>query len=148
MSPFERARIVAAAVAAGSCFLLAPGAHATKPCPPAPCDGPTGKFDRSSCEALADWVAEGIITKVVHHREGPPLAKDFAEFTFSVRRWEKKARGVGAELRFKVGWCENQQELPADTSGTFRFFGKATASQLSRGSVYLHFERVAVADAR
>ena len=148
MSPFERARIVAAAVAAGWCVLLTPGAHATKPCPPAPCNGPTGKLDRPSCEALADWVAEGIITTVVHHREGPPLAKDFAEFTFSVRRWEKKANGVGAELRFKVGWCENRQELPADTSGTFRFFGKTAASQLSGGSVYLHFERVVAADAR
>ena len=110
--------------------------------------GPDGEARPPELRGLADWVAVGAITKVVHHREGPPLAKDFAEFTFSVRRWEKKANGVGAELRFKVGWCENQQELPADASGTFRFFGKTAASQLSGGSVYLHFERVVAADAR
>jgi hypothetical protein len=148
MSQFERKRLIVAAVVAGWCVLPAPGVHATKPCPPAPCQDPSGKFDRPSCEALADWVAEGIITKVVHHREGPPLAKDFAEFTFRVHRWEKKASGAGAEVRFKVGWCVNEQELPADTSGIFRFFGKTTASPPAGGSVYLHFERVVITDAR
>jgi len=113
---------------------------ATKPCPPSPCDAPSGEFDRTTCEQLAAWVAVGTISRVAHHPEGPPTLKDFAEFTFRVERWEKGTGKMGHEFRFKVGWCDNQQQLPKDTSGLFRFFGTTSSSEnLPR---YLFFERL------
>lgn len=119
-------------------LIAANGLEATKPCPPSPCAS-SGQFDRVKCRQLADWVAAGVITDVIHHPEGHPLWKDFAEFTFHVQSWEKGSGKQGQEIRFRVGWCDNRQELPKDISGSFRFYGMtATAG----GNQYLHFERV------
>ena len=120
-----------------------PMARATKPCPAAPCADATGSFDRHVCEKKADWIAEGMITKVRHHREGAPLNKDFAEFTFVVQRWEKKHQGTASKFRFKVGWCENGQELPSATTGLFRVFGLAPVPGSSTEPRYLYIEHVA-----
>ncbi len=110
--------------------LLQPNAiRATKPCPPSPCPEPSGALARSRCSEAAEWIAVGVVSRVVHHREGPPLSKDFAEFTFTVKRWEKGAGKTGQKIRFQVGWCDNQQELPNDTSVPFRIFGAAAGPQ-------------------
>ncbi len=76
-------------------------------------------------------MAVGDVSSVVHHPAGPPLSKDFAEFTFTVRRWEKveRKRKAGQTYRFTVGWCENQQELPRETTGPFRVFGTSPGAQ-------------------
>jgi hypothetical protein len=55
-------------------------------------------------------------------------------------RWEKCTGKMGQEFRFKVGWCDNQQQLPRDTSGWFRFFGTTSSSESQ--SRYLFFERL------
>jgi hypothetical protein len=86
-------------------------------------------------------VAVGRISKVVHHPAGYPLLKDFAQFTFTVERWEKGDRTTRRELRFKVGWCENQQEPPTDKSGQahqVRIFGAPASS--SGEPRYLYIE--------
>ena len=98
-------------------------AAGTKPCPPSPCLLENGTLDRARCTDLAAWVAVGTIENVVHHEAGPPLLKDFAEFTFRARKWEKGSGHDGQRIRFRVGWCQNAQALPKDTSGAFRFFG-------------------------
>ena len=123
-------------------LLLAPAGDlaATKPCESSPCQAPSGELDRPRCQQLAAWVAVGSISSVVHHREGPPTLKDFAEFTFRVQRWEKSTGQVGQKFRFKVGWCDNRQELPKDTSGLFRFFGTTSTPDGKPG--YLFFERL------
>ena len=69
-------------------------ALSTKPCPPPPCES-HGKLDPEKCQTLAAWVAVGTISNVVHHEQGPPLSKDFAEFTLTVQKWEKGAGKVG-----------------------------------------------------
>jgi hypothetical protein len=122
---------------------LPPAAHATKPCLPPPCETGGGAIDVAKCREIAAWVATGTITGVVHHEQGSPLFKDFAEFTFTVRTQEKGAGLVGREIRFAVGWCENAQPLPKDTSGTFRMFGLALPADPSIPNQYLHFEPVA-----
>jgi hypothetical protein len=137
-----RSHIVAAWVTLALGVAVTPAALATKPCPPSPCENGMGQFDRTRCEASADWIAQGTITKVVHHREGPPLAKDFADFTFRIERWEKKADGVGPEIRFKVGWCENRQELPPRTDGLFRVFGLFPSRASPHDPRYLFLEPV------
>jgi len=105
-------------------FLLPPSALLpTEPCPSSPCQEPSGALTRSRCNEAAEWIAVGDISEVVHHKQGPPLSKDFAEFTFTVKRWEKGTGKTGRKLRFHVGWCDNQQELPKDTSSPFRVFG-------------------------
>ena len=113
---------------------------ATKPCESSPCQAPSGTLDRPKCEQQAAWIAVGVVSRVVHHREGPPLLKDFAKFTFRVQRWEKGSGKVGQEFRFKVGWCDNRQELPKDASGLFRFYG--TAPSADGEPRYLFFERL------
>lgn len=115
---------------------------ATKPCLPGPCDAPGGGTDIKKCESVADWVAVGTISKVVRHEQGPPLLKDFAEFTFTVKAWEKGQGKVGQEIRFQVGWCENTRPLPKDTSGLFRFFGKTLPAEPTLPNQYIHFEPV------
>jgi hypothetical protein len=95
--------------------LAARPVEATKPCPPSPCRSPSGELVRPACEEAAIWVAVGVISRVVHHPQGPPLSKDFAEFTFTTERWEKGDGKAGQAFRFKVGWCDNQ-EPPRGTS--------------------------------
>jgi hypothetical protein len=102
---------------------------ATEPCLRSPCEDSSGSLVRSKCFEAAAWVAVGTISKVVHHAEGPPLSKDFAEFTFTARRWEKGKGKAGQTYRFRVGWCENQQELPKDTTVLFRVFGTSPGAQ-------------------
>lgn len=124
-------------------FLICAGsASGTKPCPPSPCLLPNGALDRAACRDLASWVAIGTIKNVVHHEAGPPLLKDFAEFTFKVERWEKGSGPKDREIRFRVGWCQNSQVLPRDTSGSFRFFGLALPKDSSSSAEYLQFERL------
>jgi hypothetical protein len=115
-------------------------AFATKPCLPSPCEAKGGAIDVAKCQALADWIATGTITGVVHHVQGDPLFKDFAEFTFTVQTLEKGTGMAGREIRFQVGWCENSQPLPKDTSGTFRMFGLPLPKDASVPKQYLRFE--------
>jgi hypothetical protein len=82
-------------------------------------------------------VAVGTVSNVVHHPEGPPLSKDFAEFTFTARRWEKGKGQANQRYRFKVGWCENQQVLPKDTTVPFRVFGTSPGAQGELRYVFL-----------
>jgi len=116
-------------------------ALATKPCPPSPCATEGGAISIAKCRSIAAWVATGTISEVVHHEQGYPLLRDFAEFTFNVTAWEKGAAKQRA-LRFRVAWCENSQPLPRDTSGTFRFFGLPLPSDPSLPNLYIHFEPV------
>jgi hypothetical protein len=102
-------------IAVGIAALQSP-VLATKPCLPSPCETTGGTIDRAKCQRLADWIVTGTITSVVHHEQGYPLLKDFAEFTFTVQTWEKGNGKIGREFRFQVGWCENSQPLPKDTS--------------------------------
>ena len=120
-------------------------ALATKPCMPGPCVGSGGGIDIRQCERIADWIAVGTISEVVHHEMGFPLLKDFAEFTFTAQSWEKGEGRVGQEIRFKVGWCENTRPLPKDTSGSFRFFGKTLATAPPFLNQYIHFEPLPIA---
>jgi|SRR5664279_1352248 len=121
---------------------LLPPAFATKPCLPSPCETRGGTIDVAKCQGLADWIATGTITNVVHHEQGDPLFKDFAEFTFTVQSLEKGTGLVGREIRFQVGWCENSQPLPKDTSGTFRIFGLPLPKDPSIPNQYFHFEPI------
>jgi hypothetical protein len=125
-----------------SCLFVASSGFATKPCPGSPCESPHGTFDRARCESLADWVAAGSISEVVHHPAGPPMLKDFAEFTFTIRRVEKGDVKAGQILKFRVGWCQNAQTLPPDTSGEFRFFGLPLPKDPAYQNEYLYFTPV------
>jgi hypothetical protein len=118
-----------------------PPSRATKPCLPSPCESPTGP-DFTKCREAAAWVALGSIDNIVHHEQGPPLLKDFAEFTFVIDAWEKGGEPDIRSIRFQVGWCENSQPLPATTSGKFRFYGLPAPSDPSVPRQYLYFERV------
>jgi hypothetical protein len=122
--------------------LLSGPAGATKPCPPEPCRTPSGSLDPRKCGERAAWVAVGEIADVVHHEQGPPLLKDFAEFTFRVSAWEKRASSQPSELRFRVGWCDNPRELPKDHSGRFRFYGLPFPSDPSLPNTYIDFQRL------
>lgn len=84
----------------------------------------------------------GSISDVVDREQGPPLLKDFAEFTFVIDSWEKGAEPSVKQIRFQVGWCENPQPLPNSTSGAFRFYGLAAPADPSVPRQYLYFERV------
>ena len=141
--------VKAATVRANATVLLclalgaSPGvALGTKPCPPPPCESKGGSFDAVKCRDLAAWIAVGTISNVVHHEQGPPLSKDFAEFTFTVQTWEKGTGQAGQTIAFRVGWCENSQTLPRETSGPFRFFGHQLPADPALPSQYLHFEPV------
>ena len=117
----NRPRFIAAL---GLAAVFIPGAavNATKPCEASPCMTSSGAFDRKACEEAAAWVAVGKIAKVVHHPAGYPLLKDFAQFTFTVERWDKSDGKTSRELRFKVGWCDNQQSLQATNRATHTRF--------------------------
>lgn len=115
-------------------------AHATKPCAPSPCLNNDLQFDEVTCRDKSDWIAVGTISAVRHYRESEPTNKDFAKFTLRVKEWEKGGEGMSRRLRFQVGWCENQQELPVDTSGLFRFYGAFTPTPVSNGLQYYYFE--------
>jgi hypothetical protein len=123
-------------------IILANPAFATTPCPPPPCRTSAGDIDVAQCRELAGWVATGKISDVVHHEEGFPLLKDFAEFTFTVGAWEKGNGKVGQTLRFKVGWCDNWKTPPKDISGSFRFYGVAPPKDPSTPNQFLYFEPV------
>ncbi len=126
--------------ALGLVLLLFPGdAFATKECPPRPCME-QGKFDRKICEEQADWIVLGRIVDVEHDRQGPPLGKDFAGFKLVVDKCEKGCPQP-PEFSFKVGWCYNQQELPGNPVGLFRFYGLKAKEPLHGGSQYMYFER-------
>jgi len=117
-------------------------ARATEPCLPSPCAGANNAVDVAKCRGLADWVAIGTITSVVHHKQGDPLFKDFADFTFTVKGSEKGTLKPGRTIRFQVGWCQNWLALPKDTGGTFRFYGLPFPTDSSLPNQYLYFERV------
>jgi len=117
-------------------------AFATEPCLPSPCAGANYTVDVAKCRGLADWVATGTITRVVHHRQGDPVFKDFADFTLTVKTSEKGTIKVGQAIRFQVGWCQNWLGLPKDTNGTFRFYGLPLPADPSLPNQYLYFERV------
>jgi hypothetical protein len=123
------------------CTVYAP-AFATEPCLPSPCTGTGGSVDTAKCSRLAEWVATGTITSVVHHKQGDPVFKDFAEFTFTVKASEKGAMVVGRQIRFQVGWCQNWLALPKNTSGIFRFFGLPLPADATLPNQYLFFEPV------
>lgn len=139
---------VAVAIVLTIALARVPAAHSTKPCPPSPCENAAGRFNRAKCESNADWIALGTVTGVAHRREGHPTGKDFAEFTFTPRVWEKKAKDASRIFRFTVGWCDNRQELPARTTGMFRVFGLDPKAGASKEPSYLHLEPVADKEAR
>lgn len=117
---------------------------ATKPCPESPCVAVAGAgTDEAKCQGLADWIVVGRIVKVVDHPNGPPVFKNFAEFTIIIDAWEKgRPATPPAELRFQVGWCQNARPVPEGDArkGRFRFFGtgKLDAKELQ----YLDFVSV------
>lgn len=112
--------------------LVATAAFATKPCPPPACVG-------TACGEVAVWIADGRIEDIVHDRQPPPLFKDFAKFTFRPEKWARGAPGPET-MAFRIRWCQNQRELPADTSGTFRFYGSNGPEQPEL--FFLDFHRV------
>jgi hypothetical protein len=135
-----RGRFSIGSLVIGCLFGFADLCHATKPCPPSPCVDEYNKFDEAACRAKSDWIAVGTIANVVHKREGQPTNKDFATFTLRVQKWEMGGKNQSDKLTFKVGWCENQQELPADTSGLFRFYGTLKPAPVSGSKQYYYFE--------
>ncbi len=130
-------------------FLLLPSllcstAFATKMCPPEPpCFDPDHKFNSDKCTQTSDWVAVGKIEDVIDDKIGDPLNKNFAKFKFKVIRWEKAPSEDSEEkiIEFKIGWCENWQELPSDTSGLFRFYGQNKSKQY-KDRIFFYFEKI------
>ena len=118
---------------------LVNSSYATKPCSPSPCMNEKYQINEALCREKSDWIAIGTLSNIVHDLQGMPTNKDFAKFTLIVKEWEKGGNGQG-ELKFKVGWCENQQELPKDTSGLFRFYGTYELAPVSQGMQYYYFE--------
>ncbi len=106
-------------------LLLAGTAHSTKPCPPPPC----ASEDAACWEREASWIAVGTVTDVERRPYGKPLMKDFADFVLRVKDWEKGPSDRQAkQLLMQVGWCNSPKQLPADTVGTFRFYGTRMAT--------------------
>jgi len=82
-------------------------AFATKSCLPSPCETGGGAFDAVKCKTVADWIATGTITRIVHHQQEEPLYKDFAEFTFTARRRAKAmSMPPDASLKTEAAACE------------------------------------------
>ena len=77
--------------------------NATKPCLPSPCEAAGVGFKAEKCNAAAAWIATGTISEVVRHPQGPPLSKDFAEFTFTISAWEKGQVPGVTSMRLQVG---------------------------------------------
>src|SRR5437867_4238689 len=113
--------------------------HATKPCPEQPFINHKGEFDRDKCAQLSSWIAVGTITDVTHHPAGMPMNKDFSDFTFVIGKWEKGEVKDLKKIHFTVGWCNNRQEVPADVSGMFRFYGPALPEKMENAE-YFYFE--------
>ena len=132
---FVKATLIILGIHTFSCL-----GHATKPCAPSPCLDENHRFDEVACRAASDWIAIGEISNIVHKHEGPPTNKDFARFELRVRKWEKGEKNRRNKLYFQVGWCENQQELPADISGLFRFYGPDQPAPIAGGAQYFYFE--------
>ena len=116
--------------------------QATKPCPPSPCMDEHAQFDLKKCRSVSDWIAVGTISHIKHKKEGPPTNKDFAEFTLDVIKWEKGGENLGKKLRFKVGWCYNQDELPSNTAGLFKFYGTYQLEPINDSLQYYYFEQL------
>jgi len=114
---------------------------ATKPCPPSPCT-PKGVVDLAKCREISDWIATGTISKVVHHPADFPLLKDFAEFTFTVSKWEKGTGKSDQTIDFRVGWCDNSQTLPKETKGLFTCYGPTLPKDPALPNRYFYFEPV------
>ena len=121
-------------------LLLVSSATATKPCPPHPCLNSDNSFNSSKCIASADWIATGSITKVINDKQGHPLNKNFASFTFIPETFEK-GKQHRQHYRFKVGWCHNRTELPKDITGTFRIYGSYVKDSKD-GHRYLYLNKV------
>ena len=120
---------------------LACSAFGTPPCPPPPCWTPKAQFDPAVCDAKADWIAIGHVTKLIHHPAGSPLNKDFTEFTVVIDRWIKGGDKLPREIDFNTGWCTNGEEMRDDT-GAFRFWGKNKPDVENAQWEFLHFEKV------
>jgi hypothetical protein len=93
---------------------------------PAVC-APSGSFDRQACEAKADWIAEGRIEQVVHHRLGDPLNVDEFEFVFVPER-VVRAPGQGgpstsSPVHYGVGWCNNPAPRLGGPEQRYRVYG-------------------------
>lgn len=99
---------------------------ATKTCPPLECGSPA---DHETCFKKATWVATGKIINRVDKIIGKPLNKNFARFDFKIIHWEKGEKPNRDQISLKIGWCNNQRELPATTDGTFRFYGKSLSPE-------------------
>jgi hypothetical protein len=124
--------VLAALLAADPCAVFA-----TKACMPSPCS-PNGKFDAGSCAAAADWIATGRVEHVEHHPQGEPLFKDFADFDFAPRRWEK---GEGpARVHCQVGWCENRMGPPDAADARVRIYGAKLPDDPALPARYLWIE--------
>jgi hypothetical protein len=116
---------------------------ATKPCPTPKCYNENLNFNLEECRKIADWIAVGNITDVENSEQGYPLNKNFASFTLQVSRWEKGGGEKIAQIKFKVGWCDNWQELPTDTSGLFRFYGESISDDGQNDSNhYYYFQKI------
>lgn len=122
-------------------ILTGASALATKPCPPPPCWTPKSDFDAAVCEAKADWIATGHITKLIHHPTDRPLSKDMTEFTFVVDHWIKGGDKLPRVIPFHTGWCTNSETMQTD-SGTFRFWGKNKPDVVNAEWEFLHFEKI------
>ena len=120
--------------------LIACSAFATKPCPPPPCSTPKAQFDPAVCDAKADWIAIGHVTKLIHHPTGYPLNKDFTEFTFVIDRWIKGGDKLPHEIPFRTQWCTNGESMQSD-KGTFRFWGKNRPDVPNAEWEFLRFEK-------
>ena len=133
-------KLVSAALSAALIFICN-SALATKPCF-APCIT-NNAFNRDECTKLASWIAIATISNVVHDPQGYPLNKDFASFTINIQTWEKGEVKTINGMNFKVGWCDNYQTPPADSSGKFRFYGTGVpGGKDSSAPGYLYFEAV------
>lgn len=119
---------------------LACSALATPPCPPPPCWTPKTQFDPVICDARADWIAVGRVTKLIHHPASFPLNKDFTEFTFIVERWIKGGEKLPRQIAFHTEWCRNREEM-RDDAGPFRFWGKNKPEVPNASWEFLHLEK-------
>lgn len=107
--------------------MYSPQSDATKPCDI--CLG-------DECSQQSAWIAVGRIREVEEDKQPYPLNKNFASFTFVPEKIEKGDLKPFKPLFFKVGWCENPKELPENTRGFFRFYGKSDTE-------YLGFDKLA-----
>ena len=124
-------------------FVSVPSAFATKTCPPHPC-GIGDDFDRARCIEASDWVGVGTIKVLVRGKKKKPLNKSFSTFEFYPEAIEKGALSQASSskaIRYRVGWCHNQREVPKSVEGKFRFYGLNTKT-LDGENQYIHFEKI------